>query len=79
MSEIEQIAQIILKMIIERKNKGLPELSAFHIADELFFRNPKDPIDREKIYKACDYLISKEYVVERLIDKALVLKKISAQ
>ena len=79
MSEIEQIAQIILKMLIERQNEGLPELSAFHIADELFFRNPKNPIDRGKIYKACDFLISKEYVVERLIDKALVLTKISAQ
>ena len=41
MSEIEQIAQIILKMLIERQNEGLPELSAFHIADELFFVIPK--------------------------------------
>lgn len=52
--ELTQIANLVLEILIERQSKRLPELNDVHIADEIFFLNPRNPIDRKKIGAVLD-------------------------
>lgn len=71
--ELTQIANLVLEILIERQSKRLPELNDVHIADEIFFLNPDNPIDREKIHVAIKLLMDEGKICIRPTDDALLL------